>query len=848
MGKREEIERIIEKHYQATYAKHFSEVTLTDIKSYFLNDAKVYKITYRKANDFYFYTKVLNDLKNIVPLKVVNLVFFEPNSDTTRNLDFLLENINDYNQFIEHTVSMHKKVLNIYLEKLRIEFLTYNPHDIYYLDNRLVNFMQLLHKLSSFDITYKDEFIRLANHYLNDTPKYEQYVRTNTPAIPFSLYLFSILSTIYSKEELANRLVEHIKTSTFIRSELPLKTWELLDEKAIELLDTILSVKHHDVGYYSNVIQFIRKINWLTHIDKIFSFGIKINHDNKLLLVKVLAKHPNEAFPKAQSSILSKKADERIVGYLTLLELKTPEALDLVLANFHHEKDDKKVREVIMPQIAAKLYGRPYSLEEVREIIAHAKARKKLEKWSEKELDESSLPPLYLMNGEELDGDMVRFLFYRMGFIKAIESDPEARLLIAHIDKSRSGAFARYLLQTFLDGGAKAAQKHYLALAALLGDEALLDHFKKLFNALFEEKRIKMLQYLVHAVALIDSMGSLRYLDYLTKKYKSKASIADTAREALTLYAREQGLSYFELLDQLIPDFGFDGLTLILDIGGHEYRVYIADDFKLRYIDEDDKILKSLPKAASKEQKEQVKEIQKLIREANRSQGDRLEYYMMIERRWDEESWRAFYLTNPLIFVYTSTLLWGTYDSEGNLGRLFYVDQDSSVLDIGDEEIEFAEGERIGIVHPLRLSAEQLSEWIDKFYELELNQPFPQLHRTIYRVPAEQREQTEITAYTGMQPKRTPSTIKSYLEKQGWQKEAMDAGMAVYYREYPEYDLYIELGVGGLFVYYWEDEEAEIYDTAFRKIGNYLAKVPLKDIPDIIYSEVISDLEAIVRG
>ena len=81
-------------------------------------------------------------------------------------------------------------------------------------------------------------------------------------------------------------------------------------------------------------------------------------------------------------------------------------------------------------------------MEEVKEVIALVKERKKLNRWNVKYIDEDSLPPLYLQNGEMLDKDMIRFLFYRMKQMKVIESDVEAKLLLNHIDKNSSNAFA----------------------------------------------------------------------------------------------------------------------------------------------------------------------------------------------------------------------------------------------------------------------------------------------------------------------------------------------------------------------------------------------------------------------
>lgn len=481
-------------------------------------------------------------------------------------------------------------------------------------------------------------------------------------------------------------------------------------------------------------------------------------------------------------------------------------------------------------------------------MIDFAKQRKKLAKWNEKFLDEANLPPLYLQNGEALNRDQVRFLLYRMSLIKEIGSDVEAKQLINHIDKSKATPFATHILQAFLDDGAKANKKYLMVLAGLLGDEELLEYFKKLFTKLYEDNRLKMAQYLINTIAMIDSIKSLRYIDFISKKYKSKASLKNSANESLELYAKEQGMSLFELRDAIIPDFGFDGLTLTMEIEDKEYRIYIAHDFKLRYIDEDNKIKKTLPSKATKEQKEQIKTIQKEIREANKSQGDRLEYYMMIERKWKKEAWEAFYLGNPLIFVYTSTLLWGLYDSDGNLTRLFYVDEDSAMLDIDDDDIEIGNNQSIGIIHPLRLNQEEQEAWSEKFYELELAQPFAQLHRQIYTLSDEDANKSAILEYKGKELKKSPTAIKNYLEKRGWQKEVVDGGAVIFYQEFNDIDLGIELGLEGLWVSYYEDEEAQLYETTFYRPSNRQAKVTLKEIPDIIYSELISDLEAMVRG
>ena len=297
-------------------------------------------------------------------------------------------------------------------------------------------------------------------------------------------------------------------------------------------------------------------------------------------------------------------------------------------------------------------------------------------------------------------------------------SDPEAKLLMNLLDKEKSNEFAKAILEQFLAKGAAAKQKYIMCLAGILGDESLLDYLKALFVKLHDEKRLKMAQYVIATIAMIGTDKALRHVEYISRKYKRKASLQAAAIEALENAAEELGIDIYELSDKIIPDFGFDGLYKVIEAGDEEIRVFVNKKFKLQFITEDNKVRKSAPKAVSKEVKAELKIIQKEIREVNRAQKERLEQYMVLERRWSESDWRKFYLMNPVMFIYASTLVWGVFNEKNELQQLFYVDEDASILNINDDEIELKKG-RLGIVHPLRLEEKQLEEWQKLFFEFE---------------------------------------------------------------------------------------------------------------------------------
>lgn len=315
----------------------------------------------------------------------------------------------------------------------------------------------------------------------------------------------------------------------------------------------------------------------------------------------------------------------------------------------------------------------------------------------------------------------------------------------------------------------------------------------------------------------------------------------------MDIFAKEQGISMYELLDRLLPDFGFDGLYKCIEVEGEEYRVFLGKDFKFYYVNEENKSRKSLPSKESKALKEEIKESQKELKEANKSQKERLEEYMIIQRSWSVEEWEIFYLTNPLMFIYASTLLWGVYDKDKHLMQLFYVDEDSSLLDIKEDKIDLYEGVYIRIVHALNLNEANKTVWQELFYDKEITQPFSQLDRVVYQISQEEKTETKLKRYTGKKPKKSGSSIKSLLECRGWEKEIVDSGSIEFYKEYPSENICIYLGVMGINITYDGSDYTEIYDTSFRRIKHCHQQVSMQELPEILFSELIGDMEMVMR-
>ena len=135
---------------------------------------------------------------------------------------------------------------------------------------------------------------------------------------------------------------------------------------------------------------------------------------------------------------------------------------------------------------------------------------------------------------------------------------------------------------------------------------------------------------------------------------------------------------------------------------------------------------------------------------------------MCTQRRWTKTDFERFLIQHPLVRHLTRRIVWATYDTEGRLLRTFRVAEDGTLADAQDNDFQLADGERVGIPHPVTA---ELRSWGEVFADYELLQPFPQMNRPIFRPTEKERDAQSTDRFHGTV---VPAGALFGMSKWGW--------------------------------------------------------------------------------
>lgn len=229
-----------------------------------------------------------------------------------------------------------------------------------------------------------------------------------------------------------------------------------------------------------------------------------------------------------------------------------------------------------------------------------------------------------------------------------------------------------------------------------------------------------------------------------------------------------------------------------------------------------------------------------------KAQTLRLEQALSGGRLWEPTAWDAHLVKHPLLLPIARGLVWAAFDDDGPPVS-FVVDAEGALRTEDGETFELPET-KIGLVHPVELSAETRERWLAVLAEAKVTQPFPQLGRPIHLLSAIDADGDALTSY----PKRAiaPGPLHGILNRAAWIK-SMPEDMRVHHF-HKRFETQGVTGViqldPGLSVQMGDGTPQTPIEAFFireKGLGLDIDKLPLTEVPKVALSEVLHDLEAL---
>lgn len=358
------------------------------------------------------------------------------------------------------------------------------------------------------------------------------------------------------------------------------------------------------------------------------------------------------------------------------------------------------------------------------------------------------------------------------------------------------------------------------------------------------------------ALANLSSTAAVAQLSRLKSRAKH-ASVKTQLGKALGTAAGKTGMSAEELEEVVVPTCG---LTAVGEqrqqLGDYTACLRVSADLKaeVSWLKPDGKEQTSVP-AAVKEAfagevqalKRREKEIAKLLP----AQRDRIERLLGQERTWALADFRSRYLDHPLVGTIARRLIWrfGNRAAAWHDGKL--VDRTGQVLEaMGDET-------RVALWHPIAAEPVEVKAWRDWLEAHQVCQPFKQAHREVYILTDAER-QTAVYSNRFAAHVLKQHQFAALCQQRGWT-----------YRLQGEWDSAntptLVLPAWGLRAEFWveqiraEGPLMERGDLSHLGVSLYLTTdqvrfyrgavaepLPLAEVPPLVFSEVMRDLDLFV--
>jgi hypothetical protein len=308
------------------------------------------------------------------------------------------------------------------------------------------------------------------------------------------------------------------------------------------------------------------------------------------------------------------------------------------------------------------------------------------------------------------------------------------------------------------------------------------------------------------------------------------------------------------LEESTVPNYGLDAEGCLKQtFGDFTAEFYIAgpEALQLRWRKADGKVQKAVPAEVKEHHAPDFKAFKRTMLDIEKmlpAQRQRLERLLATEREWEFGKWRERYLDHALLAHLTRRLIWHFRDGDQKAAGIWLA---GKIVDLQDRPIDWLSPQtRVRLWHPLGQEVETVSSWRRWLESHEITQPFKQAHREIYIL-------TDAEVQTGTYSNRFAAHIirqhqfAALAKERGWAYRLMGNfdSHNVPTLMLPRWDLAVEFWVespetqegasdSGIFLHIATDQVRFCDMTGTAR--------PLQEVPALIFSEVMRDVDLFV--
>jgi hypothetical protein len=355
------------------------------------------------------------------------------------------------------------------------------------------------------------------------------------------------------------------------------------------------------------------------------------------------------------------------------------------------------------------------------------------------------------------------------------------------------------------------------------------------------------IQLALQALSYIGSPPALLQLGMLAHR-GSFERLRSQAKKIFAEAAARKGFNEEDLADQLVPDLGLssDG-QLELDYGTRRFRVSFNEKLEPQLEDEAGEPVSALPRQrrddAPDKAKAAIARYKKLRKDVAAWSGvliKRLEQAMLNGRRWPVPMFLEHFSHHPLVQHLVRRQVWAIYKGD-TLSETFRLAEDASFADQDDREITLPDNATIGLPHPLDMEKSVIAAWQQIFADYEILPAISQLGREVYVPDDEEKAANVSKKLKGISVR--PKVLYGALTGRGWRsdddiEQYGDLIVSGFRRSLRGSQVELKLDHDdGHYGYLDRDDEPLV-------VEQLESKVPIGEIPVVLYSEVMRDLLA----